>query len=60
MLKAKVYENNWSAKNRDQLIRKIRKCTKEFDMEPIIEKFDHLKAKIRKADQDGLRGLTKK
>ncbi len=60
MLKAKVYENNWSAKNRDQLIRKIRKCTKEFDMEPIIKMFDHLKAKIRKADQGGLRSLTKK
>ena len=35
MLKAKIYENNWSAKNRHQLIRKIRKCTKEFDIEPI-------------------------
>ena len=60
MLKAKVYENNWNAKNRDQLIRKIRKCAKEFDMEPIIKMFDHLKVKIRKADQDGLRSLTKK
>ena len=25
--KAKVYENNWSAENRDQLLRKIQKCT---------------------------------
>ena len=59
MLKTKVYENNWSAKNRDQLIRKIQKCAKEFDMAPIIKMFDHLKAKIRKADQHGLRSLTK-
>ena len=29
-------------------------------MEPILKMFDHLKAKIRKADQDGLRSLTKK
>ena len=60
MLKQKVYANNWSAENRDQLIRKIRKCAKEFDMAPILKMFDHLKAKIRKADQDGLRSLTKK
>ena len=26
--------NNWSAKNRDQLIWKIWKCSKEFDMAP--------------------------
>ena len=52
--------NNWSAKNRDQLIRKIRKCAKEFDMAPIIKMFDNLKAKIRKANQHGLRSLTKK
>ena len=31
-----------------------------FDMDPILKMFDHLKAKIRKADQDGLRSLTKK
>ena len=51
--KAKVYENNWGAENRDQLLRKIQKGTQEFDMELIIKMFDHLKAKIRKADQDG-------
>ena len=59
MLKAKVYENNWSAKNREQLIRKIQKCAREFDMDPIIKMFDHLKAKIKKADEHGLRSLTK-
>ena len=59
MLKQKVYANNWSAENWDQLIRKIRKCAKEFDMDPIIKMFDHLKAKIKKADQHGLRSLTK-
>ena len=60
MEKAKVYENIWSAKNRDQLIRKIQKCAKEFDMDPILKMFDHLKAKIQKADLYGLRSLTKK
>ena len=25
--KAKVYENNWGAENRDQFLRKIQKCT---------------------------------
>ena len=60
ILKQKVYANNWSAQNRDQLIRKIRKCTKEFDMAPILKMFDNLKVKIQKADQHGLRSLTKK
>ena len=60
MLKQKVYAKNWSAKNREQLIRKIRKTAKEFDMEPIIKMFDHLKTKIMKADEHGLRSLTKK
>ena len=59
-MRVKVYANNWSAKNRDQLIRKIRKCSKEFDMAPILKMFDHLKGKIMKADQHGLRSLTKK
>ena len=60
ILKQKVYANNWSAQNRDQLIRKIRKCTKEFDMAPILKMFDNLKVKIQKADQHGLRSLIKK
>ena len=42
------------------IFRKIQKCAKEFDVNPIIKMFDHLKAKIRKADQHGLRSLTKK
>ena len=54
MLKDKVYANNWSAKNRDQLIRKIRKCSKECDMAPILKMIDHLKGKIMKADQQVL------
>ena len=42
------------------IFRKIQKYAKEFDVNPIIKMFDHLKAKIRKADQHGLRSLTKK
>ena len=30
ILKQKVYENNWSAKNCDQLIRKIKSCAKKI------------------------------
>ena len=30
------------------------------DMAPILKMFDHLKGKIMKADQHGLRSLTKK
>ena len=41
-MRVKVYANNWSAKNRDQKIRKIRKCSKKFDMAPILMMFDHL------------------
>ena len=32
----------------------------KFDMVPILKMFDHLKGKIMKADQHGLRSLTKK
>ena len=32
--RVKVNANNWSAKNRDQLIRNVWKCSKEFDMAP--------------------------
>ena len=60
MLKTEVYANNWSAKNRDQLIRKIRKCAKEFDMAPIIKMSNHLKPKIQRSDQHGLCSRTKK
>ena len=30
ILKQKVYENNWSAENCDQLIRKIKSCAKKI------------------------------
>ena len=30
ILKKKVYENNWSAKNCDQLIRKIKSCARKI------------------------------
>ena len=41
-MRVKVYATNWSAKNSDQYIRKIRKCSKKFDMAPILMMFDHL------------------
>ena len=39
ILKMKVYEGNWSAKNRDQLIRRIKKSIQEIDMEIIVKMF---------------------
>ena len=33
--------------------------TRFCDMEPIIKMFDHLKFKIRKADEQGLRSINK-
>ena len=53
-------QNAFSVKSMFSHICKIRKFAKEFDMDPILKMFGHLKAKIRKDDQDGLRSLTKK
>ena len=33
---------------------------KGFDKAPILKMFDHLKGKFMKADQHGLRSITKK
>lgn len=54
ILKQRVYAENWSAENRDQLIRRIKKCTKEISLQTYQSLFCNLKTKIRKASQFGL------
>ena len=39
-LKMKVYEGNWTAKNREALIRKIKIKQKEIDQDIVIKMFE--------------------
>ena len=57
ILKMKVYENNWSADNRDQMIRRIKSKIKEIDQNMVAGMFDNLKAKIHLANTNGLSSL---
>ena len=57
ILKQHVYAGNWSAKNREGLIRRIKKCVQEIDMDMIIKMFDNLPPKIVKAKNNGLESL---
>ena len=57
ILKQKVYSGNWSAKDRPQLIRRIKKCALEIDPDVITKMFQNLKAKIHKANENGLTSL---
>ena len=54
MLKQKVYQNNWTAKTTDQLIARIKWAVKQIDPQSIIQMFDHLPSKIRRAHENGL------
>ena len=49
---------NWSAKSRDHLIRRIKKCLAKMDQSVITGMFDHLKDKIHKAKDQGLGSLV--
>ena len=57
-LKEKVYENNWEAKDREELIRRIKRCIKKFDMQTIVNMFNSLKTKIHQANEQGLTSLN--
>ena len=57
ILKQHVYAGNWSAKNREGLICRIKKCVREIDMNMIIKMFDNLPPKIIKAKNHGLDSL---
>ena len=55
--KQEVYDKNWKAKNRDQLIRRLKQKIPNMDTAPIIKMFENLKPKIVKAAEFGLRSL---
>ena len=57
ILKKKVYEKNWSAKNCDQLIRKIKSCEKKIESSTYQNLFATLKTKMRRAVEGGLESL---
>ena len=52
-----VYAGNWSAKSREGLIRRIKKCVAEIDMTMVIKMFQNLKPKIIQANINGLDSL---
>ena len=57
ILKQKVYENNWSAKNHDQLIKRIKLCEKKIEPSTYQNLFGGLKTKMRRALENGLESL---
>ena len=59
ILKMKVYERNWTAKNRESLIRRIKLKQKEIDQDIAIKMFDNLKGKVHTANETGLNSLLK-
>ena len=61
MLKMKVYEGNWSGKDRPNIIRRIKQKQKEIDHDIVIRMFENLKGRIHLANEsgDGLSSLIK-
>lgn len=57
LLKQKVYAGDWEADTVEQLKRRVRKCVRELDMEPVQSAFAHLKTKIRKVADHGALSL---
>ena len=55
----KVYEGNWTAKNREALIRRIKIKQKEIDQDIVIKMFEKLKGKVHAANEIGLKSLLK-
>ena len=55
----KIYEENWTAKNREALIRRIKIKQKEIDQDVVIKMFENLKTKVHKANENGLTSLLK-
>ena len=55
----KVYEGNWSAKDRTHLIQRIKIKQKEIDQNMVIGMFEKLNGRIHLANQHGLHSLLK-
>ena len=45
----KVYEGNWTAKNREALIRRIKIKQKEINHDVVIKMFENLETKVHMA-----------
>ena len=50
----KVYEGNWTAKNREALIRRIKIKQKEIDQHIVIKMFKKLKGNVHAANENAL------
>lgn len=59
-LTQKVYEGGWEAKNKNQLIRRIRKTLKEYDMNDLQNHMKGIKTKLRKIADNGVLASFKK
>ena len=59
ILKIKVYEGNWSANTREQLIGRVKIKEKEVYQTIVIKMFEKLKAKVHMANENGLNSLIK-
>ena len=57
LLEQKVYANNWQAKSRDNLIRRIKMCSKNIDIKLIQDMMDKVKARCHQANEHGLYSL---
>ena len=57
----KVYEGNWSGKDRPNMIQCIKQKQKEIDHDIVIRMFENLKGRIHlaKESEDGLSSLIK-
>ena len=55
----KVYEGNWTAKNREALIRRIKIKQKEVSQDIVIKMFEKLKGKVHATNENGLNSLLK-
>ena len=57
----KVYEGNWSRKDRPNMIQRIKQKQKEIDHDIVIRMFENLKGRIHLAKEsgDGLSSLIK-
>ena len=57
----KVYERNWSEKDRPNMIQRIKQKQKEIDHDIVIRMFENLKGRIHLAKEsgDGLSSLIK-
>ncbi|CAF5223231.1 unnamed protein product, partial [Rotaria magnacalcarata] len=54
LLKRKVYENNWKAKNLDALARRIKQKAKEFDQNMLQTMVEGVRTKLWAMWRDGL------